>query len=328
MVAGEKIIKDPVVSPYNELRWPGVSFSPIPHLQRFEGRGILEGVLDLFEGFNNLLNLHYDNLNWSVNPVREINSANMIDPEDDEIYPGKAILKRGDDGVITLADTRSTSPEVLVNSQYMEKLWQNNTFVSEFLEGLPGSRSEITKGEVELKTEASLGVFNSMARDLEVGAQHALWAAYDVIMHHLDPWNKRMDNALEDVPPEQRTAAFNMRHDIPEMVNISVNGISNLIKQADMLKRVEAAMMKGESPVYGRYLKPYNMIKAYVDILDLDRYDPILSPDEAQEADKRAAELAAQQAADDALAKESGEFGKSRGGYQGGTRSKQDLGGR
>lgn len=303
MIAGDKVIKAPRANPYSYIRWPGVSFSPIPHLQRYEGRGILEGVVELFETFNNLMNLHMDNLNWSVNPVRELAPGALNDPEDDEIFPGKVLLTtlQGLQGnALRLSDTRSTSPEVLANAQMIEKLWQNSTFVSEFLEGLPGSRTEITKGEVELKTEAGLGVFNSMARDLERGAQEALWAAYDIISYNLDLGHDVVKTVTADLDKSIVQQAFMNRTFLYDNANISVNGISNLIKRADMLKRIEASMMKAESPTFGQYIRPYNLIKAYADILDLNRYDAVITPEEAQAREQQSVQMAQQMAAAEA----------------------------
>jgi hypothetical protein len=91
-VSGEQIIRPIGVVPFKHIRWPGISFSPIPHVLRFEGRGIIEAVLDIWKVLNNMINLHLDNLNWDINNLFELDPSLLSDPEDEEIYPGKTFI--------------------------------------------------------------------------------------------------------------------------------------------------------------------------------------------------------------------------------------------
>ena len=71
-VVADRVVKLPKISPYPTLRWPGTSFSPLPHLLRHDGRSLLTGLKSLWYAMCNLFALHIDNLNWTVNPQKEI----------------------------------------------------------------------------------------------------------------------------------------------------------------------------------------------------------------------------------------------------------------
>ncbi|MBW2596933.1 MAG: hypothetical protein JRC93_13390, partial [Deltaproteobacteria bacterium] len=59
-IGANRVIQKPTVPQYHTLRWPGVSYSPLPDLLRFGGRGLLEGVLSIWEAMNDLMCLHHD----------------------------------------------------------------------------------------------------------------------------------------------------------------------------------------------------------------------------------------------------------------------------
>ena len=288
--SGSTLLTNPSISPYPNLRWPGCGFSPIPHALKFEGHGLLEGVIQLWELLNNLINLHVDNLNWTVNPIRELDLDVVEDDTDDELYPGKILNKRAGGSAaraLQLSDAGGNSAEVLANFQLISRLIQNGSFVTEFLEGLPGSRTTITKGEVELKTQQGLGAFNSIAKDIEYGMKKALWASYDVITHHLLPNNEIYNIALSAYPTPIKINFWRERKNLFKYTDIQVSGLSNMLKRMDMIKRIEAAMLKFESPAFNRYIKGYNLLKAYIDILGLDdRYDVLIKPEEANNVDE------------------------------------------
>jgi hypothetical protein len=291
-IAGEKVIRDIDKVPFDHVRWPGVSFSPVPHPLRFEGRGILEGVVDLWSLINNLVNLHVDNLNWDINQMFEVDTSLLADPTDTEVYPGKAWVKKPSatgEAVRAIA-LRTRSPEVLMNIQNFEKWWSNGSFVNEFIEGLPGYRSEITKGEVEMKTQASLGVFNSMGKELERGAKDALWLANDVIMHNLksNPDHPIFDGAGLD--NEAAKIVTDPLSDLRKYAYISVSGISDIIKRSELVQKIEAAMQKAVHPLYARYHKPYELLKQYYEVLGMDNQGIIVTKEEAEQVTKDSAE--------------------------------------
>ncbi|HAJ26817.1 MAG TPA: hypothetical protein DCG53_06155, partial [Syntrophus sp. (in: bacteria)] len=92
--AAGRIIEKPRAVTYKMLRWPGIAFSPMPDLLKFNGRGLLHGILSLWESMCNLMCLHNDNLQWIVNPMTEINVEALVDAADTETWPGKEYLVR------------------------------------------------------------------------------------------------------------------------------------------------------------------------------------------------------------------------------------------
>jgi hypothetical protein len=256
--------------------------------------------------------MHIDNLNWQINSPKELTPGVLIDPTDLDIYPGKILLKQaGYESIPALLESQKPSKtmEVLSNAQYIEKLWQNATFVSEFLEGLPGTRTDITRGEVELKTEQGLGVFHSIARDIEEGGLNALWAAYDIICYNLTLNNPTFQSALQpyfkEISPK---IVYNLRYELPNYSTVSMSGINNLIKRMDTIKRLEAAMMKAESPVLGHYINSYKLLEAYFDILDLTRYEPLKNEQQIQQEGAQQNETAALAAMAGKVQGQSGSF--------------------
>lgn len=285
-ILGQTLIRAPKKVNLGEYRWPGVSFSALPHMLRYEGKSIIEGVMDLWNLLNNLLNLHVDNLNWAINNVWERDGSRLVNPMDDEIFPGKTIeVKSGQGGeqVYKPLLTKRTTNEALANMNFLDMAWQEGSFVTDVVSGLPGSRSEITKGEVQIKQQQSMGVFHSMAKDLEVGAKNALWLANEVIgagiKKNNEVWN------MPKMTPEIVVIMWKERKNLKKYVNIQVSGISNLINKADMIQRIEGAMAKALHPLYARYVRQYNLLKAYFDIIDLDSYEPLVSFEESKKID-------------------------------------------
>jgi len=89
------VIEPPRITPYNTLRWPGISFSPIPDFLAYEGRGLLHGIRSLWAFICSVMCLYNDNLNWVVNPMTEIEITALVDQDDIDTYPGKQYLTRG-----------------------------------------------------------------------------------------------------------------------------------------------------------------------------------------------------------------------------------------
>jgi len=72
--------------------------------------------------------------------------------------------------------------EVLATTQMLNQKWESGTMVTNPISGLPGDRSRVTLGEVSIKRTESLSVFDSIGYDLELGAIHAILAAYETLM--------------------------------------------------------------------------------------------------------------------------------------------------
>ena len=289
--AGGEIIRPPKVNPFIRMRWPGTSFSPFPHLLRFQGRGMLEGVISLWWILCNLMNLHVDNLAWNINKIREIDPSLLLDPRDaGEIYPGKILVKKAGSSspvMVTLEEAGKTQ-EVLPNVAYFNQEWENGSFVNSFVMGLPGTRTNITKGEVQMKTQQSMGIFDSIGSDIEYGAVNLMWSAIETIILN---WTRDTGNAsIMEVfgPDHQREAlAFtNMSIEdrkalLKTKANVQVRGVSAALQKTDMMEKLMYFSKMAESPIFTPYLKPYELLKSAADAMEERDARYIASPDEA-----------------------------------------------
>ena len=185
--AGGRIISAPKAVQYPHIRWPGCSFSPLPDLLTFNGRGLLEGIVTLWEAMCQIMCLHTDNLMWTVNPMTEIIVDALVDPDDAETWPGKEYRVRetvaGQQAIRTV-DRRSITNEVLANLQYADQNFQRGTFVSDAVQGLPGYRKDMTYREAAMNLDQALGVFSLMGENIESGAIQAILAGSDFIAQY------------------------------------------------------------------------------------------------------------------------------------------------
>lgn len=294
-IAGRTIIKPPMPSPYISMKWPGVSFSPIPHPLRFNGDGLIKGVRVLWLVLNNLLNLHMDNLNWVINKPKVLDLDKLQDPTDTGIFPGKILLARNTAGQYVLAEveTNAETSNILAEYNHIDTQIQNGSFVNDFVQGLPGNRSDITLGEVELKTSQSMGIFDSIAKDVEGGMVNLLWACYETIALNWTATHTPSPTAV--FPTDPYAQLFNsmeiaIRRQLLKLnSNIKVTAISSLARKLDFLKRLETFMERAGAPPYIAYTKPYQILKAYRDSLSLSNYNVIVNDQEAQVIDQMAA---------------------------------------
>ena len=292
-VAGDQVVRMPRQNPYVRLRWPGVSFSPFTELLRFEGKGIVEGMINIWWLLCNILNLTSDNLNWVINSVKEIDVDVMRDPGDTEIHPGKCIVRKGGTDpnmpVIVERAFGSRLNEVMSYLQYLSQQRDNSSFVNQFVTGLPGTRSNITKGEVEIKTQQSLGIFELMGDNFELGGVDALWAIFEVVMLN---WTKAHDPSIQRVFGQEYTrealifgemSIDERRAILRSNADISISGISAQLRQADMVEKMMTIMEKLLSaPMFAQFTKPYDFLKELSEIVGF--HDPvwILGEDEVQ----------------------------------------------
>jgi len=291
--AGKTIIKEPIEVPYKKMRWPGVSFSPLPSIVRFGGEGLIRGILPIWRTMMNLWNLYLDNMNWVVNGISEIDIAMLKDPTDTGLFPGKIVTTWNTNGQSAFKEYRKDAKtnDVLAARDAMDRMKQNGSFVNDFIQGLPGSRSDITLGEVELKTQQSLGVFDSIAKDCEFGATNMLWAAYEMIM-----LNWTMSDTLTPTrlfPDDPYAAAFEQmsiderRQNLQMNSNIKVTSISSTLRRGEFLSRLFKFMdLVKMDPAYKLYRKPYNELKAATDALSLGNAGLIVTEEEKRIADE------------------------------------------
>lgn len=291
--AGKVIIKEPTETPYMKMRWPGVSFSPLPSIVRFGGEGLINGILPLWRTMCNLWNLYLDNMNWVVNGVSELDIAMLKDPTDTGRFPGKQYITWNTNGQSAFKEERQDAKtnDVLAAFDKMGQMRQNGSFVNDFIQGLPGSRSDITLGEVELKTQQSLGVFDSIAKDCEFGATNILWATYEMIALNWTMADKLTPVKLFPEDPyaaEFQNMEIGIRRQVLEMnSNIKVTSISSTLRRGEFLNRLFKFLeIVKDDPAYELYRKPYNELKAANDALSLGNAGLIVTEEEKKIADQ------------------------------------------
>lgn len=319
-IAGWTVIRAPKAAIYPTVRWPGVAFSAMPHLLRFEGRGLIEAILGLWNLSDSLLNLHMDDMNWVVNRMFEINPSLLLDRgADSEIFPGKVWLREAGNAaaraVQEIVVSQSKTGQILPNLEYLQKKIQNGSFVNDFVTGGQGMQKGVeTLGQEEIRTNRSMGVFDSFAADLETGAEHAIRSAVDVVtcepgFFESIPYDKE---TLKNYPgflnsislltnPRERRRMLGLD------ANIKVSGISAALQKTDMIQKLNQFAAQAGNPVYGPYMKAYNILKAQAKSLSLDDQDLVKTEEEVQKDQAAALQQQAQVAAATTGASQGGE---------------------
>jgi len=277
-VAAETLIRKPSVIPFVNIRWPGSSFSPLPHILRYDGRGLIEGVFEIWKMLNKMLSLTMDDFSWVVNRMREIVPELLLDPTDLEIYPGKDLYRSTDQldqPVVRDLLVNSNIDKILAVAQYMAQQIDNGDFVSEFVSGLPGSRSQITKGEVEIKTEQNLGIFDSIGTEVESGAVNAGYAMYETMILN---WNKESRPSPVRVLGENPFTLFlegasldEKKEFLKENCDIRIVGISAQLQREEKVKLLMALKQYAESPLFNPFFKPKELLDETVGALGMYR---------------------------------------------------------
>lgn len=257
-------------------RWPFIGFSPFTHPVRFEGRGLLQQVELLVWWMENILNLGSDGLNWLVNRGIQADLNRLANPLDTQQAPGKVwALKPGAAGR-AIEDVPAGQIDVgswLAVLQYSDQLIQNNSFVTDFVIGLPGSRAEITKGEVEIKTAQSLAIFDRMGRNVELGGRQLAELAYDMLVQFTDETAVPVIGSLIPVEavlalalatPEQRWNQ--LRADM----QITFSGVTQALQRTELLQRLLQVSAIAQQPFYqGMVRNPADILRTIVELLGL-----------------------------------------------------------
>jgi hypothetical protein len=268
-VAGGRVIALPKV-PETKLRWPGIAFSPMPDLLRFGGRGLLQGVLSVWQAMNDLMCLHQDYLLWIVNPMREINVENLVDPEDTKTWPGKEFLVRdspnGQQNVRTV-DQRFITNEILSNLQYHDQNYQRGSFVPDIIQGLPGWRKEVTFREQQQNLDQALGVYSLMGTNLEDGAIDAVHAGAETIYRLADFAFYRKIFTPEELRAygvrQDPTAANGVAGVPPVDGSFRISGIQSLMKEAEALMNIQKIFLPlMGNPRFAARIKPYKLLQS------------------------------------------------------------------
>jgi hypothetical protein len=269
-MAGGRIIEKPRACPYTSLRWPGISFSPMPDLLKFSGRGLLEGILTLWESMCNIMCLHEDNLKWIVNPMTEINIDALADPRDAASVPGKDYLVRetvSGAQVVRQVQRRSATNEVLANMQYYDQNFQRGSFVTDAVQGLPGYRKDMTYREAAMNLDQALGVYSLMGENIEAGAIWAILATAEMVSRYAS-YQDYLDvfgaDKLKEYGIEPDTANPGGIVGVPPIAgSFHVSGIQSLMKENETLTNLKQVVIPlAGSPTFARFIRPYKILKA------------------------------------------------------------------
>jgi hypothetical protein len=290
-IAGDVLIRKPSVIPFVNIRWPGSSFAPIPHILRYDGRGLIEGVFEIWRMLNKMLSLTMDDFSWVVNRMREIVPELMLDPTDLDFYPGKDIYRSTDHldkPVVNDLLTTSSIDKILAVAQYMAQQIDNGDFVSEFVSGLPGSRSQITKGEVEIKTEQNLGIFDSIGTEIEGGAVNVGYSLYETMVLN---WNRESNPSPIRVLGDNEFTRFlegasldEKKAFLKENCDIKIVGISAQLQRAEKVKLMMALKQYAESEMFAPYFKPKELLDETVGALGMYKPPFIKTEEELKQA--------------------------------------------
>ncbi len=302
-VANRTIIKRPVPVKFPRLRWPIHQFSCLPHMRNFHGYSLIEGMLKMWKFRNNMLSMTADRLSFVLNGAWEVDDSKLMNPADKELFPGctKAV-KNGQKGAFTpIKQDTEFLPVVEQLMAMTGNLFQNGVFVTELLKGEVGERKDITKGEVEIKTQQAMGVFEGIAHDVEYGGEQFVEMIQDVLTTYWDPWDSPsylnvlgekhlgLLSRIELLSPDERIEA------VKQETDIRIRGVSILFQKSALVDRLINMVKLTESPRFHPFAKDDVLIRKTADALDAS--ETIKTEDEMQ------LELEMQQAQAAALAR-------------------------
>lgn len=259
---------------------PFTAGAPIGHPTRFEGRGILEADEGLALMYSNTLNLTADGMNWVVNPDSELYQPGLVNWDDTADYPGKLWLKNVKEQIIN----RSQRGEIPLDKamaflQFLDQNRENTNFVTAFVAGLPGYRSEITKGETEIKTAQGMGMFDAIARNLEDVGRVDTELAWNFGLQYLGG-NDYADPSLARILGPERASLIRAMplveriNQLQGNYNFTFTSVSQALQKSDQLKRVMQAATLAASGPYVGLTNPAQVLRFLFELLGvMDRID-------------------------------------------------------
>ena len=157
-------------NPFEHGKNPYIPTIPIPYPHRGSwGVSLVEPVAKMQYSYNNIINLAIDNLNFSVNKVYEYQPSNLVNPKNlTRLYPGKMIPKHTPATAVAEVRTTSIGQDSFAALGLIQSEIQKGTAVTEFLMGTSGGSKTAT--EAELKTAQAQGIFDTMARGIEINS--------------------------------------------------------------------------------------------------------------------------------------------------------------
>lgn len=288
-IANRTVISRPQPVKFPRIKWPIHQFSALPHLRNFHGYSLIEGMLKMWKFRCNLLSMCADKLSFVLNGGYELDSSKLVNPADKELYPGcTKDLKGGQKGAYNLIPTDKDFLPITEGLMNMTgNLFQNGVFVTELLKGENGTRNDITLGEVEIKTQQAMGVFEGIGHDVEYGGEQAIELVQDVLTTYWDPNDNpsymqvlgqkhaALLQYISLMSPDQRIEA------VKQETDISIQGVSILFKKSALIDRLVNLSKLTADPRYQLYEKPDVLIRKVADAMDVS--EAILSEEEMQQ---------------------------------------------
>jgi hypothetical protein len=317
--AGGRVISEPKVSPYPTLRWPGIGFSALPHMLRFDGRGLIHGIRSLWYLMCNMMSLHADHLNWAVNPMLEVDISSLVDQGDTDVYPGKVFPTYGSQQgqqVVRAVDLRSQANELIAMLNFYDQRHQDGGLLDYSAMGAPGYRAEVTAREAAQNLDQSMTVVGSMGKNLEDGALNAIVAGAETVAINMTYDELAMLMGPEVAEEYRRPVSdeFPTGLELPQLTTgrFHVSGITALMKEHEKLQQMATLITplfdpNGLGQVFLPFLKPGGYLNEIVRLTRLTDSKFSVEPDKAIEIDQRQqdqqdAKITAQQAQDAATA--------------------------
>lgn len=205
-------------NPFRHGQNPYVLTSPIIYPHRgVAGISLVEHIVAMQYAINNVTNLAVDNLNYSVNKIFEVQATNLLNPKSlTQMYPGKVVFKHSPQEAIREVRTSGVGQDTFNVIGMLDQGIQKGTGVTDFLTGSV-ARSGTTATETRIKTAQAQGVFDVIARNLEVNSIRPL------LMMAFSLWEQFNPNL-----PEGISNAY----------NFNVGGLSLLLKEQEQAQRL------------------------------------------------------------------------------------------
>ena len=296
--AGGRIIKEPELSPYPTLRWPGIGFSALPHMLRFDGRGLIQGIRSLWYLMCNMMSLHADHLNWAVNPMLEVDISSLVDQTDTDVYPGKVYQTYGSQQgqqVVRPVDLKSQAGDLIAMLNFYDQRHQDGGLLDYSAMGAPGYRAEVTAREAAQNLEQSMTVVGSMGKNLEDGALNAIMAGAETVAINItyDELKALMGSEVAELYRRPISDQFPTGLELPQLTTgrFHVSGITALMKEREKLTIMEKLIMplfdpQGFGKIFSPYLKPGGYLNELVRLARLTDSKFSVAPEKAEAIDK------------------------------------------
>lgn len=251
IVANQKyLLLKPSPSPHWLRKHPYVFITPMKVLFQCIGAGMIDGIRPIINSLDTLVNIAGDKALYSLLAPSEVNVDALKDPQQAEggLVPGKMFKTKGPLGQAFHQTQMGDIPQgVFVLVDLLKNFVQNHTAWTEFMQGMPTVKGNVTATEVNRKTEASSLSFENMAASIEkTGVIESVEIARDLtVQYFMDPLlNPETDDIFrqEDIdikalPDAERYAFINRRYPI------KVKGLTAFFDQekerSDLIQLIE-----------------------------------------------------------------------------------------